>query len=60
MKGAQSRFLVKEPNMSRKGGFLIAKQTFDIPANATHVSLGLEARFTGSLEVSALHLEKKD
>lgn len=54
------RYLIKEPNMSRKNGFLVAKQTFTLPANTTHVSFGLTAEFNGTLEISTLRLEDKD
>ena len=54
------RYLIKEPNMQRKGGFRLAKQTVTLPANTTHVSFGLSAEFSGTLEVAMLRLERKD
>ena len=54
------RHLIKEPNLPRKGGFLLGKQTFNLPANTTHVSLGLSGEFTGQIEIADLRLERKD
>ncbi len=54
------RFLVKEPNMKRQGGYLLAKQTFEVPANTSHISLGMELNFKGDLEIAEILLVKKD
>lgn len=54
------RYLVKEPNLPRKNGFILGKQTFELPANTTHVSVGLSAEYTGSIEIAALSLSRKD
>lgn len=53
------RYLVKEPNLPRKNDFLLARHTFELPANTTHVALGLAARFSGSIEVARLELTEK-
>lgn len=54
------RFLVKEPNIRRKDGFLMARHTFDVPANTSEVYFGLEMTFNGSIEISQLELTKKE
>ncbi|MBM4142210.1 MAG: metallophosphoesterase family protein [Lentisphaerae bacterium] len=54
------QFVVKEPNLPRQGGWLQAKNTFDVPARATAVSVQVRGRFTGDLDVSGLSLIRKE
>jgi hypothetical protein len=51
---------VKEPNLVRKNGFLMAKQTFQLPAHTTHIRLSLKAEFTGQIEIASLTLTRKE
>lgn len=54
------RFMVKEPNLVRRNGFMLAKQTFELPADTTHVSLGLSAEYTGSIAIADLNLSLRE
>lgn len=53
------QFVVKEPNLPRKDGWLKAQQTFDMPAGAMRLQIGIRGRFTGSVEIGETHLFRK-
>jgi hypothetical protein len=46
--------------MKRKGGFMIAKQTFEVPADTIGISFGIDLNFKGSIEIAELALTKKE
>jgi hypothetical protein len=54
------QFVVKEPNLSRAGGWLQAKTTFEVPAGGTTLEIQVRARFTGMLRVKDIRLCRKE
>lgn len=53
-------FIVKQPNLPRRGGWLLAKQTFDIPADTVALTLEVRGSFTGQLLVKDLALVRRE
>jgi len=53
------QFLVKEPTQARAGGWLSAKKTFTVPANAEFLRLSLRGRFRGHVTLRDLRLERR-
>jgi predicted phosphodiesterase len=51
-------FAGKPPNMKRTGGWLLAKETFEIPAGGTHFTAALAGSFTGTIEVKDITLTR--
>ena len=47
-------FMVKEPNLKRKGGWWAAQVTDTMPADAREVTLRIEALFTGELTIRGI------
>ncbi|NQT94761.1 MAG: metallophosphoesterase family protein [Lentisphaerae bacterium] len=54
------RFVVKEPSVKRRGGWMEARKTFEIPANGKELTLQVRGRFTGSARLRDLSLERKN
>lgn len=52
-------FVVKEPNLRRKEGSLGARETFEAPAGALRASVRVAGRFTGTVRVTGLSLQRK-
>lgn len=50
-------FRVKEPNQIRAGGWLEARETFDLPANSHAVRLKIGGKFHGTVLVRDVRLE---
>jgi diadenosine tetraphosphatase ApaH/serine/threonine PP2A family protein phosphatase len=53
---AVDQFRVKAPNQPRADGWVLAKDTFRIPANAVLMDLQIRGRFTGAVEVRNVKL----
>lgn len=53
------QYKVKTPNIRRKGGWMQAKETFDLPADATSVYLEIRASFTGEIAIKDISLVKR-
>ncbi|MFO7870110.1 MAG: metallophosphoesterase family protein [Kiritimatiellia bacterium] len=53
------RFVVKEPNWSRGGGWLMAKKTFEIPAGGTQITYHIRGNFTGTALLRDLRLTRR-
>jgi len=53
------RNIHKEPTLKRKGGWYVAKQTFDLPAGAESVRFELHGRFAGSVRVKDVSLVRR-
>lgn len=53
-------FRAKEPNLNRRGGWLLATETIECPAGARSVQLQLRGRFTGGAAVKGLRLYRKE
>ena len=51
---------VKEPNMPRADGWMLAKCTFDAPAGTTAVRFAIRGQFAGRAEISDLRLCRKE
>ncbi len=51
-------FAGKPPNMRRRGGWLLAKETFTIPAGGTRLTVALAGSFTGTVEVKDVTLTR--
>jgi predicted phosphodiesterase len=51
-----SHFYVKEPNQSLPGGWLRAKQKFDVPARGTQIQFHIRGTFTGQVRIKGLSL----
>ncbi|TFH16809.1 MAG: metallophosphoesterase [Lentisphaerales bacterium] len=54
------QFIRKPPNVRREGGWMLAKQTFVLPANSRSMRVQLVGKFRGQVEVKDLFLERKD
>lgn len=54
------RFVVKEPAIKRRGGWMEARKTFEIPANGKEVTIQFRGQFTGSVRLRDVSLERKD
>lgn len=54
------RFVVKEPAVKRRGGWMEARKTFEIPANGREITFQVRGRFTGTVRLRDLSLERKD
>jgi len=60
--GKQERidqYVVKEPNVSRRGGWLQAKNTFDIPAGGEDVEFQIRGKFAGRVSLRDAKLYAK-
>ena len=44
-------FAGKMPNLPRRGGLMLAKETFEVPANATEMRVGVRGNFKGTVVV---------
>jgi predicted phosphodiesterase len=53
-------FIVKPPSMSRRGGWLLAKQTFEVPADTMSLRFEVRSTFTGQLQIKDLCLVRKN
>lgn len=53
------QYAVKEPSLARRGGWLVAKQTFDLPRGTHSIRLRVEGKFKGAVSVRGLRLERK-
>ena len=53
------QYAVKEPSLARRGGWMIAKQTFDLPRGTHSIRLRVEGKFKGAVSVRGLRLERK-
>jgi predicted phosphodiesterase len=52
------QYVVKEPNQLRKGGWLLGKQTFDIPAGVVSMSFQVRGKFKGEVTIKGLLLRR--
>lgn len=52
-------YLIKEPNQSRRGGWWLAQQTFELPAGARSFRVKLVGKFQGAVRVKELSLTRK-
>ncbi len=59
---AVDQFVVKEPNPNqrRKGGWLVAQNTFEVPAGAVAIQWQIRGRFRGSVEIRNPALERRN
>ncbi len=55
-----SSMIVKEPNLSRQGGWRAVKHTFTIPAETDQVEIQIGGKFKGRVEVKGLELVLKE
>ena len=46
----------KTPNLPRKGGWFLAKETFDIPANGAEICIGIKGAFIGTVLIKDIQL----
>ncbi|MFC1498720.1 metallophosphoesterase family protein [Verrucomicrobiota bacterium] len=53
------KYVVKEPNVQRKDGWLSAKETFILPANSHSIRYNIRGNFTGKVLIKDLSLRKK-
>jgi len=53
-------FVTKIPTQIRQGGWVMAKQTFELPANAVSLRLHIRGTFTGDVLVKEISLENKE
>ena len=51
-------FAGKPPNLRRKGGWLQAKETFEIPAGGTRLTVALAGSFNGTIEVKDITMTR--
>ena len=51
-------FAGKAPNTRRKGGWLQAKETFEIPAGGTRLTVALAGSFNGTIEVKDITMTR--
>jgi len=54
------RFVVKEPAIRRRGGWMEARKTFEIPANGKEVTIQFRGQFTGYVKLREISLERKN
>jgi len=53
------QFVVKEPNVKRRGGWLQAKQTFDVPAGGVSLRYQVRGKFVGEVGVRDMSLVRR-
>ena len=53
-------FIVKQPSMARRGGWLLAKQTFEVPADTVSLTFEVRSSFTGHLQIKDLSLVRRN
>jgi len=53
------QFVVKEPTQARAGEWVLAKATFNVPANAVSLDYRIQGRFTGEVQLKDLKLYRK-
>ena len=56
---AVKQYVVKEPAQARRGGWISAKKTFDLPKGACSIEVGVYGRFKGIVSVKDISLECK-
>jgi len=54
------QFATKAPSQIRQGNWIMAKQTFDLPANTVSLRLDICGTFTGTVLIKDITLENKD
>lgn len=53
------QFIVKEPNQPRQSGWLLAKKTFEIPANAVSIKFQIRGKFSGNVMIKDISLSRR-
>ena len=53
------QYVVKEPTLTRRGGWTLAKQTFDLPKGAHSIKLHVRGKFNGAVAVKNIFLQRK-
>lgn len=53
------QYIVKEPVLMRRGGWLLAKQTFDLPRGTHLVQMRVRGKFTGAVSIRNMFLQRK-
>jgi hypothetical protein len=53
------QYVVKEPAMNRRGGWIMAKHTFELPKGTHSVRVSLRGKFKGAVSVKNIILECK-
>lgn len=53
------QYVVKEPTLTRRGGWTLAKQTFDLPKGAYSIRLHVRGKFKGAVSVKNILLLRK-
>ena len=54
------QFIVKEPNQPKQGGWLLAKKTFSMPADACSIKFQICGKFTGEAMIRDISLSRKE
>jgi predicted phosphodiesterase len=53
-------YVVKEPLVARKDGWMTARQTFTVPGNTTSLTVSIRATINGTLDVKNVSLQSRD
>lgn len=53
------QYVVKEPTLMRRGGWSLAKQTFDLPKGTHAIRLHVRGKFNGAVSVKNILLQRK-
>jgi hypothetical protein len=56
---ASENFVLKEPTIPRKDGWMRAQATFNLPAGTESISVHVTGRFDGSIEIGELSLVRR-
>ena len=56
---AMEQYIVKEPALKRRGGWIMAKQTFNLPKGTHSIRVSIRGKFTGTVLVKNVILEYK-
>jgi hypothetical protein len=53
------QYVVKEPTLARRGGWTLAKQTFNLPRGTHSIRLHVRGKFKGAVSVKNIFLQRK-
>jgi len=53
------QYIIKEPTLMRRGGWSLAKQTFDLPKGTHSIQLHIRGKFKGAVSVKNVLLQRK-
>jgi hypothetical protein len=55
-----NEFIIQQPNLKRKDGWMLAQRTFTLPADGESIQINVGGKFRGKLLIRDISLQKKE